>query len=214
MPAIGCAAVALTVFLHAGALAHAEEVRGAYTPDRIKSDAEASARKAQDAGKSPSPRFKRSILLLSVTRAEFEALGKYTLLFLATWTQKSEELPVKRLFIRANDKETPVRKVSSWPTEVDKNSVTAKMYGPYREDGFYLVPHGALLREGELLVDMSANRTDWEILELPEKSAAAKPQRDPDPAPGAKPDLKTLQELIRRRFNGFPVPLALSWGDR
>ena len=45
------------------------------------------------------------------------------------------------------------------------------------------------------------------------RAAAAKPQRDPDPAPGAKPDLKTLQELIRRRFNGFPVPLALPWGS-
>jgi hypothetical protein len=212
MRAIGYAAVVLAIFLHAGAVAQAAEVRGAYTPDRIKSDAEASARKAQDAGKSPSPRYKRSILLLSVTRAEFEALGKYTLLFLATWTQKSEELPVKRLFIRAKDKDTPVPKVSSWPTEVDKNSVTAKMFGPYREDGFYLVPHGALLREGELLADMSANRTEWEIIEFPEKSASAKPQRDPDPAAGAKPELKTLQELIRRRFNGFPVPLALPWG--
>jgi len=212
MRAIGSAAVALAIFLHAGAVVQAEDVRGAYTPDRIKSDAEASARKAQDAGKSPSPRFKRSILLLSVTRAELEALSKYTLLFLAIWTQKSEELPVKRLFIRANDKEAPVRKISSWPTEVDKNSVTAKMYGPHREDGFYLVPHGALLREGEVVVEMSANRTEWEIIEFPDKAASAKPQRDPDPAPGAKPDLKTLQELIRRRFNGFPVPLALPWG--
>ena len=201
--------LALIAFLRAGMAAQAEEVRGVYTPDRIKSGLEASARKAQEAGKRPSARFKRSILLLSVTRPEFEALSKYTLLFLATWTQKSEELPVKRLFIRANEKEIPVEKVSTWPTEVDKNSATAKMYGPYREDGFYLVPTGALLRDGELVLDMSANRTDWVIDEFPDETASAKPQRDPDPVPGAKPDLKTLQTLIRRRFTGFPVPLAL-----
>src|ERR1700724_3656046 len=123
--------LALIAFLRAGMAAQAEEVRGVYTPDRIKSGVEASARKAQEAGKRPSARFKRSILLLSVTRPEFEAVSKYTLLFLATWTQKSEELPVKRLFIRANEKEIPVEKVSTWPTEVDdKNSATAKMYGP------------------------------------------------------------------------------------
>jgi hypothetical protein len=215
--------LALIGFLHAGMPAHAQgippadqregphdrPVSGVTSPDRVASEMEASARKDQEAGKSPLRRARIFRFSMRVTRAEFEALGRYTVFLLSVWTQRAEELPVNRVFIRTGGKEIPVHKVSSWETEVDKNSATAEMYGPYREDGFYLIPTGAMFRDGQLLVDLTANRTGWVMLQLP--SRVAKPERfpNPDPAPGAKPDLKTLQDLIRRTFTGFPVPLAL-----
>jgi hypothetical protein len=128
----------------------------------------------------------------------------------AVWTQKPEELPVQRMYIRADGKEQAVYKVSSWKTPVDGGSLTAKMYGPDREDGFYLVPGGAMLRKGELVMDIP-NRAGWVMLELPSTVASKDAGRfsNPDPAPNAKPDLKTLQAFIKRKFPGFPVPQSL-----
>ena len=106
--------------------------------------------------------------------------------------------------------ELPIYKVSSWKTPVDSGSLTAKMYGANREDGFYLVPGGAMLRKGEIVLDL-ANRTGWVMLELPSNVASAAPRRfpNPDPAPNAKPNLKTLQAIIQSKFTGFPVPQTL-----
>jgi hypothetical protein len=145
-----------------------------------------------------------------MTPAEFEALARHTVFLVAIWTQKPEGLPVKRIYLRADGKEQPIYKVSSWKTPVDGGSLTAKMCGANREDGFYLVPGGAMLRKGEMVMDI-ADRTGWVMLELPSNVASKDARRFPnlDPAPNAKPDLKALQAFIQRKFPGFPVPQSL-----
>lgn len=187
-------------------------ISGDFTPDRVKSDQEAFAKKLQDSGKGPLPRGRNSYFAWSsITPAEFEALGRHTVFLIAVWTQKPEELPVKLVHIRTDTQDVPVKKVASWNTPVDSGSITAKMYGPNREDGFYLVPGGAMLRKGQIRVELNANGAGWILLELPSTvaSAAAKRFPNPDPAPNAKPDLKTLQAFVRRKFPGFPVPQSL-----
>jgi len=206
-----------------GAAAHAQTnpapagpkdqaLSGDFTLDRVKSDQEAFAKKLQESGNGPQPRGRNYYFAWSsMTPAEFEALGRQIVFLIAVWTQKPEELPVKLVHIRTDTQDVPVKKVSSWKTPVDSGSITAKMYGPNREDGFYLVPGGAMLRKGQLRVELSANGAGWNLLELPSgvASAAAKRFPHPDPAPNAKPDLKALQAFIRRKFPGFPVPQSL-----
>ena len=187
-------------------------ISGDFTPDRVASDQEAFAKKLQESGKGPLPRGRNYYFAWgSMTPVEFEALGRNTVMLIAVWTQKGEELPVKLVHIRTDGQDVPLKKVSSWKTPVDGGSLTAKMYGPNREDGFYLVPGGAMLRKGLLRVELSANNAGWTLLELPSNvaSAAAKHFPNPDPAPNAKPDLKALQAFIRRKFPGFPVPQSL-----
>jgi hypothetical protein len=84
------------------------------------------------------------------------------------------------------------------------------MYGPNREDGFYLVPGSAMMEKGEIVLDL-ANRTGLVVLELPSNVATDNARRFGDNiAPSnAKPDLKALQSLITRRFPGFPVPRSV-----
>jgi hypothetical protein len=79
-----------------------------------------------------------------------------------------------------------------------------------REDGFYLVPGGAMLRKGQIVLYL-ANRTGWVMMELPSNVATADDRRFPnsDPAPNARPNLKALQAFIQRKFTGFPVPQSL-----
>ena len=183
---------------------------GAVSPDRVKSDAEADAKKLQDSGAAPSARGRKYYFAFPPP-AEFAALAKYAVLLIAVWTQKAEELPVKRVYIRANAQDVPVRKISSWRTDVDRNSIASKMFGANREDGFYLVPMGAMMRSGQILIDLTANRTAWVMLELPSTVATANSEKYPnlDPAPNAKPDLKALQALVRRKFPGFPAPQSV-----
>lgn len=164
------------------------------------------------AGEAPSPRggtfyFSWS----SITPVEFEALGRQILFLIMVWTQKPEWLPVQRVYLRADGKEVPIQKVSAWKTPLDTGSATAQMYGPNREDGFYLVPGGAMLRKGEIVQDLSANQLGRVLLQLPSGVASNDARRFPnlEPAPGAKPDLKALQAFIQRRFTGFPLPASL-----
>jgi len=185
-----------------------KQISGVFSPARVESDQEASAKKAEGSGAAPFQRARSYYFAWSsMTPAEFEALGRYTVFLVAVWAQKPEELPVKRIYIRADGQELPVYKVSSWKTPVDGRSLAAKMYGPNREDGFYLVPGGAMLRKGQIVIDL-ANRTGWVMLELPSNVATNDARRfpDPNPAPNAKPDLKELQAFVRRRFPGFLVP--------
>jgi hypothetical protein len=210
--------LALIGLLLAAAPAHAPNTRGprdksisgTISPERIKSDAEEDARELQDS----LPRHPMFYAMWTKDPAVFAALAKYTLFLVPVWTQKAEELPVKRVFIRApRGEEIPVLNVLSWRTPVEQGSATAKRYGAYRQDGFYLVPTGALMREGQLIMDLSAGATELVMLELPTIKANAQDDKDKvpngDPAPGAKPDLKALQDFIRRNFPGFPVPSAV-----
>jgi hypothetical protein len=100
-------------------------------------------------------------------RAEFEALAHYSLLLLTVVTQSAEELPLKRVYLRMPDREIALLKIGSWRREVDQALVTYKMYGPYREDGFYLFPTVAQIRIAQIQVDFAANRSGLPVLELP-----------------------------------------------
>jgi len=114
------------------------------------------------------------------------------------------------MFHRAGQ-EQPITKVLSWRGELDPSMLGRKVYGPYREDGYYLIPTGMLVREGQLLIDYAANAAGVVAMQLPAAPAvqATKNFGNLDPAPGAKPNLQVLQAFIKRLFPGFPVPNAL-----
>ena len=186
-------------------------VSGVFSPDRVKTDQEASAKTAQDSGAAPMQQGRRYYFSWgSMTPKEFEALARHTVFLVSVWTRTPDELPVKRVYTRVDGQELPLYNVSSWKTPVDGGSLAAKMFGPNREDGFYLVPGGAMLRKGQIVMDL-AKRTGWVMLDLPSNVATSDALRfpNPDPQPNAKPNLKALQAFIQRKFPGFPVPQSL-----
>ena len=142
--------------------------------------------------------------------AEFNALGRYALLVLTVVTQSAEELPLKRVYLRMPDREVPILKIGSWRRNVDQKLVTYKMYGPYREDGLYLFPLGAYLRTAQIQMDLATNRSGLPVLELPaEWPDWLRTVQSPEPIPGALPNLRTLQDFIKRKTSGFPVPTSV-----
>jgi hypothetical protein len=188
-----------------------KKISGLITPERVTSEMEAIAKKNQDSGRAPSIRGREYYFSWSsTTPAEFEALARHVLFLFSIWTQKADGLPVKRIYVRADGRELPLLKVSSWSAPVDRSSITAKMFGSYREDGFYLMPGVAMLRKGEIVLD-HGSQTGWVMMELPSNVAMADANRfaNTDPAPNAKPNIRALQGLIQHRFPGFPVPQSL-----
>jgi hypothetical protein len=183
---------------------------GVVTPERVTQQIEEWAKQRQDSG-GPSARVAHVWIFFAGGPNEFAALGRYSVLLLTVVTQRSEELPLKRVYIRANDRDVPVQKLSSWRGDVDSALLTHKIYGPYRETGFYLLPTGMTMRDGQLLADLAANRTGMPVLQLPNKGTPDQVRRFPnlDPAPRAKPDLQTLQAFLGQRTSGFPIPRSL-----
>jgi hypothetical protein len=184
-----------------------QSISGVNSPYRVAADQEERARKQQ----TPQPRARAVYFIWnSISPAEFEALGRRTLFLFAIWTQRPEELPVKRIYIRADNQDQEIYKLSSWRTPVDPGLLTAKVYGTNREDSFYLVPGAAMLRQGQIVLDL-ANRTGWDMMDLPSNVASdnAKRFRNLDPPPNPKPNLKILQAIIQQKFTGFPAPQSL-----
>jgi hypothetical protein len=180
---------------------------GVFPPDRITAEIEERAAKRE--GK-PLPRHVHFIIM-HPEAAEFAALGRYSVMLLTIHSQKSEELPLRRMYIHADGRDTPMHKVSSWRSDVDSKLVAQKVFGPYRETGFYLLPTGMLVQPGEVYVEFALDGVVVNVFRLPSASAPAIEKRLPnlkDP-PKPRPDLKALQSIIKRKFPGFPVPTSL-----
>jgi len=184
-------------------------VEGVFSPQRINTDIEDAAKRRTDPN--PAPRVRFSKIFYAENASEFAALRRYSIMLLTVISQKTEELPVKRVFIKANGQEVPLKQVMTWRSAVGTETLAHKVYGPYREDAYYLIPTGLMLRNGELLFDYAANAANIGILRLPSAAApdATKTFGNLDPAANSKPDLKALQTMIGRRFPGFPVPQSV-----
>jgi hypothetical protein len=186
---------------------------GAWTPQRQAEQIEAKVKQHEEYYGYPRE-LERSYYFVvwdPVDAAEFSAMARYSLMLLSVLTQKSEELPLKRVYLRTVDREIPLVKVSSWRATVEQSLLTHKMFGPYREDGFYLFPTAAYLRVGQIRADFALSRSGLPILEFPTESVPAwlKELQNSDPEPNALPSLKMLQAFIKRKTSGFPIPDSL-----
>ncbi|MET0629316.1 MAG: hypothetical protein ABWY92_00505 [Xanthobacteraceae bacterium] len=177
------------------------------TPERVIADIEAGAKRQQERGNTP-PRAPFLRIGRPDNAAEFAAMRKYSVMLLTVLSQKPEELPLKRAYIRSNGPELPLQKLSSWRSELDSKLLGAKMYGPHREDGFYLVPIGPLTRDGMITIEFATAGVGLNVLKLPSEAVVRRGSlyADPDAPPDAKPDPRALKALIERKFTGFPMP--------
>jgi len=180
------------------------------TPQTLADELEGWAKRIE--GAVPLERQDTYSICHAANRAEFDAFAHYSLLILTVVTQSADELPVKRVYLRMPDRELPLLKIASWRRNVDQALATYKMYGPYREDGFYLFPLSAYLRIAQLQADLAANRSGLPLIEFPSQGGPEWPWRtlpNPDPLPGTLPTVRALQALIKGCTSGFPIPTSL-----
>jgi hypothetical protein len=141
---------------------------------------------------------------------EYRALAKHVLVLVSVVTQDKAELPLRRVFVTVDGKQTELTRLSSQLSDVKKGSVTYSITGPYREDGFYVAPAGLMMSDGYLQADFAARRNGFNLYKLPGTPPDfIRADSDPMPAPEAKPDMPALKTLLQREYKDFELPATL-----
>lgn len=169
---------------------------------------QARAQAAQDHGDEASARYRVFSISWSDDVDEYQRMARYAVMLLTVITQKREELPLARVYVRAGGRDVPLRKIGSTRSEYAAGNVVAKMFGRYREDAFYLAPGGAFMRDGAVFADLSANRKEMGVVQLPTKVEQQRVKTFPtdDPPANAKPDADAFKTFMSKKYPGFPVP--------
>lgn len=141
---------------------------------------------------------------------EYRALAKHVVVLVSVVTQDQAELPLRRVYVNIDGRETELTRLSSQLSGVRKGSKTYSVLGPYREDGFYLAPAGSMMADGYLQADFAVRRNGFNLYKLPGTPPDfIKADSDPMPAPNAKPATPALQTMLQREYKGFELPADL-----
>lgn len=191
-----------------GAPIESKQTSGATSRERHSSEIEASAKASQQRGDDPSARYRKFDIWWPDDVDEYRRMAHYAVMLLTVVTQKREELPLVRVYVRAGGRDLALRKIASMRSEYPAGSVVAKMFGRYREDAFYLAPGHAFMREGAVLADFTVNRKEMGVVKLPTSVGVERAKTFPadDPPTKGKPEAATFKDFMGRSFPGFPVP--------
>jgi hypothetical protein len=141
---------------------------------------------------------------------EYKALGKRVLVLVSVVTQEASELPLRRVYVNVDGRETELVKLSSRRSGVRKGSTTFTVLGRFREDGFYLAPAGVMMVEGYLQADFAVRRNNFNLYRLPGSPPDfVKADRDPMPEQGASVDMPAVKAMLHREYKGFDLPASL-----
>ena len=173
------------------------------TPDDIDKRIEERAAEIQKIAPKGAARYVVYDIAWPATAEEYRALGRHAILFLSAVSQNTDELPLKQVYTRQSGKSLPLKQLSSKRRDVPSGSLTHTMFGPYREDSFYLLPIGALMQEWKLLADFAKNRNEFSI-SLSQLSPPRFIQTDRTRNAG-KLDPAALKTILEREFPGFEV---------
>ena len=171
------------------------------TPDDIDKRIETRAAEIQKMAPKGAARYVVYDIAWPATPEEYRALGRHAVLFLSAVSQISDELPLKQVYTRQGNKAVPLQQLSSKRRDVPPGSLTHTMFGPYREDSFYLLPAGALMQEWKLLADFAKNRNEFSI-SLSQLNPPRFIQADRNRNAG-KVDTAALKAMLAREFPGF-----------
>jgi hypothetical protein len=141
---------------------------------------------------------------------EYRALARHVVVLVSVVTQDAAELPLRRVYVNSDGRETELIKLSSQLSGVRKGSKAHSVLGPYREDGFYLASAGSMMADGYLQADFAVRRNGFNLYKLPGTPPDfIKADSDPMPAPGAKPEMPALKAMLQREYKGFELPAGL-----
>ena len=138
---------------------------------------------------------------------EYRGLQKHVLVLVSVVTQDKAELPLRRVYVTVDGKETELVRLSSQFSDVRKDAKTFSILGPYREDGFYLAPAGVMMSDGYLQADFAIRRNGFNLYKLPGTPPDfIKADGNPMPAADAMPETAALKTLLKREYSGFELP--------
>ena len=184
--------------------------QGAVTPADMTERLEKAAMRTKEQAPKGAARGSSVDFSWASTPDEYRALAKHVVVLVSVVTQDAAELPLRRVYVNIDGRETELVKLSSQLGGVRKGSKTYSMLGPYREDGFYLAPAGVMMADGYLQADFAVRRNGFNLYKLPGTPPDfIKSDSNPMPAPDARPETPALTAMLRREYRGFELPAGL-----
>jgi hypothetical protein len=206
--------VALALFVSAAADAQTLTQRpvsqGALTPAEMTERLEKAAMRTREQAPKGAARGSSIDFCWPSSAEEYRTIGKYVLVLVSVVTQDAAELPLRRVHVTVNGKQTELVRLSSQRRDVEKGSTTYSILGPFREDGFYVAPAGLMMSDGYLQADFAVRRNNFNLYKLPGTPPDfVKADNDPMPAKDAAPNMPALKALLTREYQGFDLPASL-----
>ena len=134
---------------------------------------------------------------------EYTALAGYAVLTLTAFSQDSLELPISRLYIEADERQSDLELVVAVSSRVPRNdSIVGTTLGPYRTDALYLIPVSMAWSKGRLLADFAVHRTAFHIHEFTGEPPPSIRDLPSSPATTAPPR-EAVVEFVAREFPDF-----------
>jgi hypothetical protein len=205
-------ALALFVSTTAGAqtLTQRPVSQGAVTPANMTERLEKAALRTREQAPKGAARGSSIDFCWPSSAEEYQAVGKYVLVLVSVVTQDAAELPLRRVYVTVNGKQTELSRLSSQRRDVEKGSTAYSILGPFREDGFYVAPAGLMMRDGYLQADFAVRRNNFNLYKLPGTPPDfVKADNDSMSAADAAPNMPALKALLAREYQGFELPASL-----
>ncbi len=172
------------------------------TPERMSQRIEETALKYQDRG--PVGRGILYDIGYPNGDQEYAALAGNAIVQITALTQDRDELPVARVYVLIDGKETQLKQIKSVLSEqVSNKSSSFKVFGAYREDALYILPIKFRMSAGELMADFAKNKTGFRLAVLGAPVSEDVAKLVLKPAKNANPDAGVLDAFIRREFPSF-----------
>jgi hypothetical protein len=137
------------------------------TPEAIDQRLDARAAEIRRVAPQGGDRYVLFDLAYPQDEAEYRAVGKSAVVFLAALSRNADELPLRRVYTRVGKQEIELRRLGARRSELPQGSVAGQVVGRFREDTLWLAPLGPLLRENALLCDFARNRTGFVLNRTP-----------------------------------------------
>jgi len=135
---------------------------------------------------------------------EYSALDGYAVLLITALSQEQTELPLKKVYVRADGKEIELKQISAvLSKQSNASDQAAKTFGAYRVDALYLLPVHLHSKNGDLVIDFAKNRDGFKLAEFSPEAASPLGSLPNKPPVGAAPAEAALMRFIEREYPGF-----------
>jgi hypothetical protein len=135
---------------------------------------------------------------------EYNQLDGHAILMITALTQNENELPLRRVYVAADGKETDLVSLKSFLSKnSNAKSQVAVVFGVNRIDALYLLPVYFRLRQSEIFAEFSNYSKPLKIASFDGQAAAAI-KALPNKAPTGKGFSKTfLETFLKREYPAF-----------
>lgn len=135
---------------------------------------------------------------------EYSSLDGNAVMLITALSKEREELPLKRVYVLIDGKETELKLIKSVLSEQAANSsLSAKTFGAFRVDALYLLPVVLRMKSADLVADFGRNKTGVKVATFGTPVSAEVGRLSIKAPTGAGPSDKTLEEFIKREYPSF-----------